>query len=202
MRIAAAVAASLLLAIPSPAASPTPAQSQRQFLSWLARSGIRGAEFRAFASFLRSAGVANVIPAWQLVRTASDHERCSAPGFEVAPRVLWPNIVRTLRFARDAVVPTVGPLEAVSSYRNVYLNGCSGGAPRSAHRLFFALDLQPRSGIARHDLIRRVCAQHARFGAPADVGLGFYQGTRFHLDSKGYRKWGSDGKGASSPCNS
>ena len=203
MRIPATIAALLALAIPATpaAAAGTEAQSQRRFLSWLAGSGLRGAEFRDMAAYLRNTGVANVIPAWQLTRTASDHLRCSAPAFEVPPRVLWPNIVRTLRFVRDAVVPSIGPIEAVSSYRNIYLNGCSGGAPRSAHRLFFALDMVSRTGIGRDALIRRICAAHARSGPGYAAGLGFYQGTRFHVDSKGYRKWGPDGKGASSPCN-
>jgi hypothetical protein len=32
------------------------------------------------------------------------------------------------------------------------------------------------------------------------IGLGFYAGNRFHVDSKGFRRWGADGKGATSPC--
>ena len=34
----------------------------------------------------------------------------------------------------------------------------------------------------------------------ADRGLGFYTGRRFHVDSSSFRKWGANGKGATSPC--
>jgi hypothetical protein len=49
-------------------------------------------------------------------------------------------------------------------------------------------------------MIRSVCAAHARDGREYNTGLGFYTGRRFHVDSSGFRKWGADGKGASSPC--
>ena len=34
----------------------------------------------------------------------------------------------------------------------------------------------------------------------ASAGAGFYTGHRFHVDSSGFRKWGANGKGATSPC--
>jgi len=49
-------------------------------------------------------------------------------------------------------------------------------------------------------MIRSVCAAHARDGARYDAGLGFYTGRRFHVDSSGFRKWGPNGRGATSPC--
>ena len=49
-------------------------------------------------------------------------------------------------------------------------------------------------------MIRSVCAAHAEDGRAYDAGLGFYSGRRFHVDSSGYRKWGPNGKGATSPC--
>ena len=49
-------------------------------------------------------------------------------------------------------------------------------------------------------MIRSVCEAHARDGQTYDVGLGFYTGRRFHVDSSGFRKWGANGKGATSPC--
>ena len=54
--------------------------------------------------------------------------------------------------------------------------------------------------IAEPILIRSVCEAHARDGQTYDVGLGFYTGRRFHVDSSGFRKWGANGKGATSPC--
>ena len=42
-------------------------------------------------------------------------------------------------------------------------------------------------------------------GNPASYGmdltkLGFYDGLRFHVDSKSFRRWGSDNHGKTSPC--
>ena len=34
------------------------------------------------------------------------------------------------------------------------------------------------------------------------TGLGFYTGMPFHVDSNGFRRWGADGRGATSPCGS
>jgi hypothetical protein len=83
--------------------------------------------------------------------------------FEVAPADKWDHIVETLRFVRDEVVPAVGRVEALSAYRNEALNACSAGAPKSAHRLFFALDLTPvADNVTRAGMIRDVCAAHAR----------------------------------------
>jgi hypothetical protein len=50
-------------------------------------------------------------------------------------------------------------------------------------------------------MIRSLCAIHHWRGAGYDIGLGFYSGLRFHVDSKGFRKWGANGKSATSPCN-
>ena len=89
----------------------------------------------------------------------------------------------------------------LSGYRNEELNACSNGAPQSAHRHFFALDLTPvNKAVERADMIRSVCAAHARDGRAYNAGLGFYSGRRFHVDSSGFRKWGPNGKGATSPC--
>ena len=102
---------------------------------------------------------------------------------------------------RDKVKPAVGEVEALSAYRNERLNACSAGAPRSAHRQFFALDLAPaRADVSRETMIRGVCRAHAHDGRAYNAGLGFYSGRRFHVDSNGYRKWGPDGRGACSPC--
>jgi hypothetical protein len=141
------------------------------------------------------------VPLWQLVRTSSSWRECGAEPFEAPPADKWDHIVTTLKFVRDEVEPAVGQVEPLSAYRNEKLNSCSDGAPKSAHREFFALDLTPVDAkVDRADIIRSVCAAHARDGRAYDAGLGFYSGRRFHVDSSGYRKWGPNGKGATSPC--
>jgi hypothetical protein len=178
-----------------------PGQGAAEFRAWLARSPAQRAELGAFQRRLAAEGVEHVVPLWQLVRTSSSWRACGAAPFEVAPADKWDNIVDTLKFVRDRVVPEIGAVEALSAYRNERLNACSDGAPRSAHRLFFALDLAPAAPqVTRAGMIRSICAAHARDGRAYETGLGFYSGRRFHVDSNGYRKWGPDGRGASSPC--
>ena len=195
-------AATLQAALASSAALPrvTPGQELEDFTGWLSRSENR-AEALAFIGHLEANGVGNVVPVWQLMRTSSSFRECGASGFEVAPRDKWDHIVTTLKFVQQDVVPAVGPVQVVSGYRNEQLNRCSAGAPRSAHRMFFALDMVPvNASVSRGDLVRGVCAAHARDGRGFNTGLGFYNGVRFHVDSNGFRKWGADGRGATSPC--
>jgi hypothetical protein len=179
-----------------------PGQTAADYNAWLDRSPAHRADVAAFRSRLAAEGVEGIVPVWQLIRTSSSWRECGAQPFEVAPAADWSHIVDTLKFVRDQVVPAVGAVEALSAYRNASLNACSAGAPRSAHRLFFALDVTPvNPAVTRAGMIDKVCAAHARHGRAYDAGLGFYSGRRFHVDSSGYRKWGPDGKGASSPCS-
>jgi hypothetical protein len=194
--------AALLLAAAAPlAAQELPVgQGEAEFQAWVADPAHRG-QILSFEAWQQAAGVDHVLPAWQLVRTASMWRECNAPPFEVPPFRLWPGMVKTLRFIRDHVVPAVGPVEAVSGYRNAALNACARGSERSAHRDFFALDLVPLRPTTRRQLFERVCPMHSRDGPAAGVGLGFYTFTRFHIDTRSFRRWGSAGPaGNESPC--
>ena len=178
-----------------------PGQTAADYNAWLAASPAHRASVQAFRDHLAAQGVDGIVPVWQLIRTSSSWRECGAQPFEVAPADKWDHIVETLKFVRDDVVPAVGPVEALSAYRNEALNACSAGAPRSAHRLFFALDLTPlNASVSREGMIRDICRAHTRDGRAYSTGLGFYSGKRFHVDSNGFRKWGPDGRGATSPC--
>ena len=192
--------AALFLISPTQAQETAEGQGKADYHAWLAKSPAARAQVIAFSQYLENDGVSEVLPTWQLVRTASMWRECSGPRFEVAPFTEWQHISRTLKFVRAHVVPVVGEVEAVSGFRNAELNQCSGGAKESAHRRFYALDLVPSSDIARAGMIRSLCAIHGFRGQGYDIGLGFYSGRRFHVDSKGFRKWGPDGTGATSPC--
>ena len=196
-----ALALTALLATPSFAASLPEGQGKADYLAWLARDAGARAEVLSFKSYLDAAGVDDVIPTWQLVRTASMWRECDGPRFEVAPTGEWTHIADTLKFVKAHVEPVIGDVEAVSGFRNAELNQCSGGAKASAHRHFFALDLIPANeDLSRAGMIRSICKVHDFRGEDYGIGLGFYSGNRFHVDSKGFRRWGADGKGATSPC--
>jgi hypothetical protein len=202
IRIAALAAAALFasIATPAPAAELPEGQTKADYLAWLAREPGARAQVLSFKSFLAMKGVEDVVPTWQLVRTASMWRECAGPRFEVAPAAEWQHLAGTLSFVKLHVEPVIGAVEAVSGYRDEGLNHCSGGARESAHRHFYALDLVPVSGVSREGLIRSICRIHDFRGQDYDIGLGFYTGNRFHVDSKGFRRWGPDGKGATSPC--
>jgi hypothetical protein len=191
-----------LFAFSSPAAARQAAegQSHADYLAWLARNPAARAQVLAFKQFLDMEKADEVLPVWQLVRTASMWRECDGPRFEVAPITEWQHIAETLRFVRRHVEPAIGPVEALSGYRSERLNRCSGGAKASAHRHFYAIDLTPVRDLSRSAMVRGICRIHQLRGAAYDIGLGFYSGLRFHVDSKGFRRWGPDGKGDSSPC--
>lgn len=192
------------LAASAEARIPTPDRfSESAFATWRDMKTERQTQFAEFQGFLRKHSVADVLPAYQLWRTSSSSAQCQSDAFVVPDRAHWPNIVMTLRFVRDQVQPTIGPVEVASAYRDDALNACSGGAKHSAHRTYYALDLVPlRPDLDRATLIQRMCSVHAAKGVAYKTGLGFYSGRRFHIDSLRFRRWGPDGTGATSPCKS
>jgi len=176
------------------------AGSASAFNSWLADAPSRRADVQAFEAFLGQEGVAGVLPTWEILVNDTSWSECHAGApFSLAERAYWPHIVNTLRYIHDEIIPTIGPVQVDSGYRDVGLNRCSGGAAHSAHAQFYALDLTPVRSMDRSALIDRVCANHARYGAAYHIGLGFYDHERFHIDSRSFRRWGSDYHAATSP---
>jgi hypothetical protein len=174
----------------------TAGQDEPGYRQWIMLHPTRGAQVSSFHRYLADAGVAFVVPTWQLLRTASQWHRCGAQPFEVPPLHEWPNIVQTLRYVRDYVVPVIGPVEAVSAYRNPVLNHCAGGARESVHQHLSAIDMVPVYPTSREGMMRRLCAIHAVEGPRYAVGLGFYTKMRFHVDSWKFRTWGSNDRGS------
>ncbi|MFC7536404.1 hypothetical protein ACFQPG_03370 [Sphingomonas sp. GCM10030256] len=165
-------------------------QDEPGYRRWMMAQPWRSAAVSGFHQYLASYGVAYVVPTWQLLRTASQWHRCGAEPFEVPPTSEWPNLVGALRYVQSYVVPAIGPVEAVSVYRNPALNACAGGAPESAHRHMFALDMVPLRPISRTAMIDTLCTAHAYQGGRFGVGLGFYSKLRFHVDTWRFRRWG------------
>jgi hypothetical protein len=171
-------------------------QDEPGYRNWYLSSPAHSGQVKAFNDYLTTYQVSGIVPTWQLLRTASDWYKCGAPAFEVPPTEDWPNLVQTLRYIRDEVIPTLGPVEPVSVYRNPLLNQCAGGAQESAHRFMQAVDMVPLRPITRDQMIAALCAIHARTGQGYGVGLGFYVGLRFHVDSRKFRTWGVNDEGA------
>lgn len=189
--------APVLVAPAPPAWNPaagyiTIGQDEPGYRAWYGAAFLHSIQVKAFNDYLAQWGVSGVVPTWQLLRTATSWQRCGARPFEVPPLSEWPHIVQTLRYVRDYVIPAVGPVEPVSAYRNPVLNHCAGGAPESAHKHYSAIDLVPLRPTSREQLMRTMCAVHARRGPDYHVGLGFYAFLRFHVDTTKYRRWNMD----------
>lgn len=198
--------------IPAPILAPAPpawknpasdyitiGQDEAGYRNWYVASTRHQVAATSFNTYLTTWGVGGVVPTWQLLRTATSWHRCGAQPFEVPPLNEWPNVVQTLRYIHDYVIPAVGPVEAVSAYRNPSLNACAGGAPESAHKHYSAIDLVPLQATTREQLMRTLCNIHARRGLDYGVGLGFYAFLRFHVDTTKYRRWGADPAVATCP---
>jgi len=197
----AALALAAFLPAPAAAQELPEGQSEADFGAWLDAVPGRRAMVLSFEAWQQAAGADHILPSWQVTRTASMWRVCNGQPFEIAPPNLWPGMAHTLKYIRDHVVHALGPVEAVSGYRNPALNACAHGAPGSAHQGYFALDLIPLTPIQRPELMRRLCAMHAASGQEARVGLGFYAFVRFHIDTNGFRRWGAAGPNHNeSPC--
>ena len=170
----------------------TAGQDEPGYRSWYLAAPSRAGQVKSFNDYLTSAGVSNIVPTWQLLRTATAWKDCGGQPFEVPPPDQWPHMVQTLRYVRDYVIPAVGPVEPVSVYRNPSLNVCAGGAPESAHKLDSAIDMVPLRPIDRVTLMRTLCGIHSQHGEAYQAGLGFYAYLRFHIDSTKYRRWNMD----------
>lgn len=213
--LAAAVLGVILLAVgsyraglPDRIAGPAP-YSRESFENWLREDEENRAAFSAFEKFLAGEGVGDVIPAWQLTRSDSQRSaKCERPEFLIPPRAKWPNIVPALRLLRDHVRPSLGDLEVVSSYRTEAFNGCAGGASRSKHLGFRAVDLVAPGVADQRELFLKLCLIQRELGPESHFGLGAYfdptkpdRGNgRFHVDTSGYRSWGFGYSGETSAC--
>jgi hypothetical protein len=174
------------------AAYITAGQDEPGYKSWYLAAPWRAAQVKTFNDYLVANQVGGILPTWTLLRTATSWQECGAQPFEVPPSSEWPHMVETLRYVKDYVIPSVGPVEAVSVHRNPQLNQCAGGAPESAHKLDSAIDMVPLHPIDRVTLMRKLCGEHSQHGAMYNAGLGFYAYLRFHVDSTKYRRWNMD----------
>ena len=180
------------------------------FARWLEASPEQKRRFVEFEDFLEREGVANIVPVWQLTRADSfQGSKCVTEAFILPPRDSWPKIVPALRLVKTSVKPRVGELEVLSTYRSPEVNECAGGAGKSRHLGFEALDLRVTADLPRHQIFAQLCDIWRTAGPRSEMGLGAYfdpedpeynRRGRFHIDDSGYRTWGRTYSRASSSC--
>lgn len=147
------------------------------------------AEYRALEAYLYRKGVRDIVPTWQLLLQGSHWRQHNLSPYAFPDRELWHHMANTLNFIRVDLMPRIGPVEVASGFRTKYYNHLAGGAPRSRHLSFSALDLKPVRPIERerlHHTLQRIW--HTK-GKQRNLGMGLYEGLRFHIDTGGYRQW-------------
>ncbi len=98
------------------------------------------------------------------------------------PSELWPTLEPTARFV-DAIRARLGSSVVIlSGYRAESYNGCIGGASRSQHKLFCALDLTPRAASVDQlwETARSIRAANGAYTG----GIGKYR-SFVHIDTRG-----------------
>jgi uncharacterized protein YcbK (DUF882 family) len=174
---------------PSPARPPPDERDAARLAAWRAASAAQAAAVERFEQHLRAAGLADEVPLHELLRSASDWQRCAAEPFAVPPDSHWPRVRQLLGLLRELRQRgLLGPLELHSAYRDATLNRCAGGAPGSAHVHAFAVDFTPTDPAAA-DALCRFWREH---GAGWQMGYGRYPSGRLHLDTWRHRRWGVD----------
>jgi hypothetical protein len=185
--------------------------SQGEFEAWASGSPQRREDYRAFAAYLKSQGVADILPPWSLLVPDRQYvsAKCPVEAFVMPPKSQWPRIVPTLRYIRTQIVPAIGPVRVSSAFRSPSFNACIGGAPKSAHLSFSALDLVTITPSDRPAMFEKLCTLWRASPPSQNVGLGTYFSLdqpnrnpigRFHIDTLGKRSWGFDFRGTSSFC--
>jgi hypothetical protein len=162
--------------------------SDDQFTDYLSRDDNQR-RYQDLVDYLEQEGVGDVVAARHLLRQGTDWESVDLPPFAIPPDTLWPKVVNTLEVLRDDVIPAVGPIEVVSGFRTRAYNEVAGGATRSKHLEFSAVDVIPLEEIDRDELVSRLKAIWNDQGPAKEIGLGLYDGVRFHIDTGGFRTW-------------
>ena len=181
---------------PAPTVSAAPADPERDavlFTHWRAK---HAPEVDAFEEFLVQEKVAQVVPTYQLLRSASMWKECHADPFELPPATEWPRVRDLLVLLQELRTRGVlADFEVVSAYRDPRLNRCAGGAKGSSHQRF-AVDIAPLP----RDRAERLCRFWHAEGKAWEMGVSRYPTGRIHIDRTGYRTWGASYRRASSFC--
>lgn len=185
----------LMLAFAPTSCSIIRPSPEARYKKWHAN---HASDVREYRTFLQDNDSADTVPMHALLRTARRWRLCGNIEFATPPPELWPNMPPTLRVVaqlRDAGI--LDTTLARSVYRDEAMNTCAGGSSGSKHRENRAIDfdLPPNT-----DNVARLCEFWRTQGPALNLGLGFYTPTAIHLDTAGFRTWGSDYHRGTSLC--
>ncbi len=146
-------------------------------------------DYEDFVYFLQSHELHNILPAWQLLQQGTDFSKHNLPKYAIPAREHWNEMVNTLVFLKYDLIPYIGDVRVLSGFRTPKYNRLAGGAGRSRHLTFSALDLQPVAKMERKELHHILQNRWHTLGENYDLGLGLYSSVRFHIDTGGHRQW-------------
>ncbi|MDN3715904.1 D-Ala-D-Ala carboxypeptidase family metallohydrolase [Vibrio breoganii] len=162
------------------------------FRGWMLMNRAEG-RVGEIAQQLRDAGITEeplkTMPLHLILLQGTNWAMNGTSVFTVPDQKRVPNMVRTVKFIQEHVEPVLGPLVPVSGDRTQYYNQTSGGATKSQHLNFCALDLVPINDITREELHKKLWSIYKIVGKENKMGMGLYSGVRFHIDTCGYRNW-------------
>lgn len=163
---------------------------------------------REYEVYLEKNGVGNIIPSFELMKTARAWQKCGRTEYMVPNTEVWQNQIATLKVFKYLVAAKVlTDFEVTSVYRDMPLNQCAGGANSSRHLFNSAIDFrigpvypQPHDYATIENSKFKLCEFWKMHGQSLDMGLGLYASGQIHIDTQGYRTWGPDLTRNSSLC--
>ena len=147
------------------------------------------AEYQELVFFLQSHDAHNIVPVWQLLLQGTDFRKHNLSKYALPDRKHWDSMLDTLVFLKYELIPHIGDVRVLSGFRTPHYNRLAGGAGRSRHLTFSALDLRPIADIDRTRLHRILQNRWHTLGEDYNLGLGLYSKQRFHIDTGGHRQW-------------
>lgn len=179
----------------------------QSFLIWLGQ-GNNKQQVESYYAFLQHNGVADIVPMYELLRTARAWQECGRDQYAVPSSELWHNSISTLKvFSMLKKQKILTDFEVTSVYRDENLNQCAGGAKSSKHLFNSAIDFrlgseypQPSEFFQIEQSKAKLCHFWAKHGELYNMGIGVYRSGQIHIDTQGFRTWGPELTRESSPC--
>ncbi|OMH25525.1 D-Ala-D-Ala carboxypeptidase family metallohydrolase [Motiliproteus sp. MSK22-1] len=165
-----------------------PIPTKEAFRNWMLAKKVTAKVVEIHRYFL-AGSVQGRLPLYLVLLQGTDWQSHQYPLFTLPDRKHWSNMRRTLQLLETEIIPVVGDLIPVSGERSQEYNRLAGGAEKSKHLIFCALDLVPSSPIEPEHLHQMLLKIYREKGQLYNMGLGLYSGTRFHIDTCGYRHW-------------
>lgn len=187
----------LLLFMNTPGTIAQDVRDENSFAAWRDQNS---ADVSKFEAHLESLELNSVVELHELLRSASSWKSCDSEPYAIPPTMHWGSVTSVLRLLKELTgKQIITSIVVHSAYRDPVLNKCAGGAPRSAHVRTFAIDFTPKSA---EDPTAKLCSFWRTNGRAWNMGFSRYPSGRFHVDTSGYRTWGSDHTAKSSVCKS